>query len=214
MTPAEVERRRRARKGEGDRLRAQILDATADLLVSSGSAEDVSIRSVAEAVGVTPPSIYRHFADKTELIFEVCLVSFKGLADDIADAVVEGDPLATIKAQARAYIRYGVGHPEHYRLMFMTLQENTPEDLGDELFAPESAFAMFLETVEQVLDAGLVRPELVEVGPTKVGLHLWAMVHGLTSLRITKPGLPWGDLDEVMDEQLDVILRGLTAEDD
>jgi AcrR family transcriptional regulator len=32
----------------------------------------VSIRAVAEAVGVTPPSIYLHFADKNELIFAIC----------------------------------------------------------------------------------------------------------------------------------------------
>src|ERR671919_168101 len=74
MTPVPAiaaARRPRARKGKGAALRDEILDATERLLLKLGSAEAVSIRSVADAVGVTPPSIYRHFTDKTELIFEV-----------------------------------------------------------------------------------------------------------------------------------------------
>ena len=209
MTPAEVARRQRARKGEGDQLRAEILAATADLLLSTGSAEAVSIRAVADAVGVTPPSIYRHFPDKNHLIFEVCLSSFTGLSNAVEAAIVEGDVVATLEAQARAYVHFGAEHPEPYRLMFMTQQDTTPESLEAQLFAPGSAFALFLDTVEQALDAGLVRPELTALGATKVGLHLWSMVHGLTSLYITKPQLPWGDLDELIDQQLSVVIWGI-----
>ena len=88
MTPAEAARhqRARARKGEGDQLRAEILAATADLLLATGSEEAVSIRAVADAVGVTAPSIYRHFPDKNHLIFEVCLSSFNGLSDAVEAA--------------------------------------------------------------------------------------------------------------------------------
>lgn len=214
MTPAEVARRQRARarRGEGDQLRDEILAATADLLLETGSEEAVSIRAVADAVGVTPPSIYRHFPDKTHLIFEVCLSSFNGLADAVADAVVEGDVLATLVAQARAYVHFGVDHPEHYRLMFMTQQDTTPANLRAAIFAPGTAFALFLETVEHALAEGLVRPDLAKLGATKVGLHLWSMVHGLTSLYITKPALPWGDLDDVIDQMLDITVAGIGAE--
>ncbi len=69
--PASAGRRARSRKGEGRRLREEILDATEALLLETGAAEQVSIRAVADAVGVTPPSIYRHFPDKDTLIYEV-----------------------------------------------------------------------------------------------------------------------------------------------
>ena len=73
MTPSATRAGRRPRlpKGEGRQLRDEILVATERLLLETGSAQAVSIRAVADAVGVTPPSIYRHFADKTALIFEV-----------------------------------------------------------------------------------------------------------------------------------------------
>ena len=70
--PSASPRRARARRGEGPRLREEILAAATRLLAETGDEEAVSIRAVAEAVGVTPPSIYLHFADKTELIFAVC----------------------------------------------------------------------------------------------------------------------------------------------
>ena len=50
-------RRSRARRGEGARLREDILAAAEELLLSSGDAGSLSIRAIANAVGVTPPSI-------------------------------------------------------------------------------------------------------------------------------------------------------------
>ena len=64
--------RPRARKGQGDLLRTDILEAAERLLLETGSEDAVSIRAVADATGVTPPSIYRHFRDKQHLLFEVC----------------------------------------------------------------------------------------------------------------------------------------------
>ena len=70
-------RRRRAPRGSGDQLRDEILDATTDLLLETGHAKAVSIRSVAKRVGVTPPSIYLHFADKDALLDAVCARYFE-----------------------------------------------------------------------------------------------------------------------------------------
>jgi AcrR family transcriptional regulator len=211
VTPAEVARRQRARKGEGDLLRADILAAAQELLHATGSEDAVSIRAVADAVGVTPPSIYRHFPDKTHLLFEVCMCSWNGLADRVTEAVVEGDLEATLRAQAHAYVRFGLDNPEHYRIMFMTPVDMTPEAFRQTMFSPESAFALFLETVEGLRVSGMVRPEVADLGTVQMGLQLWAAVHGITSLLTTKPMLPWGDVDDVIDQQLDLLVNGLLS---
>src|SRR6266540_4850124 len=65
-------RRTRARRGEGEKLREQILEVAERLLVETVDEEAVTIRAVADAVGVTPPSVYLHFADKDELLFAIC----------------------------------------------------------------------------------------------------------------------------------------------
>ena len=48
-------------------VRFKICDATRTILSTEGI-EGLSMRRVAAAVGVTPTAIYRHFADKDELV--------------------------------------------------------------------------------------------------------------------------------------------------
>ena len=84
-----VSRRIRARSGEGERLREEILTATEQLLLELGDDGAVSVRAVAERVGCTAPSIYMHFDDKTDLLFEVCSRVFRALDEDIAAATSE-----------------------------------------------------------------------------------------------------------------------------
>ena len=50
--------RRRASRGSGEELHGEIIEATKRLLAESASADAVSIRAVADSVGVTPPSMW------------------------------------------------------------------------------------------------------------------------------------------------------------
>ncbi|MBV8385894.1 MAG: TetR/AcrR family transcriptional regulator, partial [Acidimicrobiia bacterium] len=111
--------RTRARKGEGELLHSEILDAAERLLIETGSEEAVSIRRIAEAVGVTPPSIYLHFADKDELLLAVCERQF-GELHRVMEAAVEGvdDPVEAVYRRGKAYVRFGLDHPEQYRILF------------------------------------------------------------------------------------------------
>ena len=108
--------RQRARRGEGDRLRGEILAAAEDLLVETADESAVSIRAIAERVGVTAPSIYRHFADKDTLILSV-VESVFGRLDAALEAAAAGaaDPFDEIMRKGRAYVDFGLAHPEHYR---------------------------------------------------------------------------------------------------
>jgi AcrR family transcriptional regulator len=143
MTPPATATGRRPRlpKGEGRQLRAEILAATEAMLLETGSVRAVSIRAVAEAVGVTPPSIYRHFADKNDLIFAVCARHFTALEDHIRRAC-EGidDPVDALVALGRAYIEFGVANPEPYRIMFMTRPDAAPEQYKGQVLAESAAF--------------------------------------------------------------------------
>ena len=105
-------RRTRAPRGEGDRLRDEILAATEKLLLKTGDESAVSIRAIADAVGVTPPSIYLHFADKDELIYSVCQLQFRKL-DEVVSETTAGvdDPLEQLRRRGQAYVRFGVGPP-------------------------------------------------------------------------------------------------------
>jgi AcrR family transcriptional regulator len=110
-------RRERARRGEGDRLREEILEAAEYLLARYGHDDAVSIRAVANRVGCTPPAIYIHFADKTELLFEVCARRFGAMQSEIDAAVAaHTDPFDRLVSGSKAYIRFGLENPERYSL--------------------------------------------------------------------------------------------------
>jgi AcrR family transcriptional regulator len=195
--------RRRARKGEGELLREEILLATERLLLETGSEDEVSIRAVAKATGVTAPSIYRHFEDKAHLLFEVCARQFT-LLDEAIEAAVAGidDPIRALQARGRAYVRFGVDHPEHYRIMFMGPAYAMPKQWADVLST--GSFAHLMEGIEAALAAG----DLAPTGDTfTTALHVWANIHGLTSLLVARPTLPWPDLDAFIDEHLELCMR-------
>ena len=212
MTPSGTTTGRRSRlpRGAGRQLRDEILAATEQLLLETGSAQAVSIRAVADRVGVTPPSIYRHFADKTALIFDVSARHFTAIEDYIRGRC-EGidDPIDRLVALGRAYIDFGIANPEPYRIMFMTRPDIVPTAYHGEVLAESAAFSLLLDCVQQAIDAGRLRPELDDA--FRVSIGLWARVHGLTSLYASKPDMPWPADPAFFDEYAETCLRGIVA---
>jgi len=193
VTPSAPKRtRRRASRGSGEQLRAEIVAATKDLLARSASLEAVSIRAVADAVGVTSPSIYLHFADKDALIEAVVADVFAELDAAMLAAADQVDtPMEQLCAFGLAYVQFALEHPEHYRIATMnqpsTGQQGEAGTL-DHVLA-DAAFSHMLGTVSACMEHGI----FAAGDPIPVALELWSAAHGIASLMIAKPFLPWGD---------------------
>lgn len=204
-----VTTRGRARKGEGDKLRERLLEAAEELLVQAGHPDNVSVRAIAKAAQCTPPSIYLHFADKDELLMEACERRFAEL-DRFAQDAAEGsdDPLESLRLRGRAYISFGLDHPQHYRLLMMTVHEKSLEELDWESSSGVKAFMNLVGAVKRCIDAGAL-PTEADAHDTALGL--WATMHGITSLLITYPNFEWGDRDRLIDRVLDIHIEGLLS---
>ncbi len=199
-------RRVRARRGQGERLRQEILAAATRLLVETGDEDAVSIRAIAGAVGVTTPSIYLHFADKTELLWAVCEEQFRQLDERLqAAGATTDDPLESLKRRGQAYVRFGLDNAEAYRIILMGRKADVPEGVGVEEVQRSAAFAHLVEAVQRCIDAGVVQP----LDATTVSLGLWALVHGITSLVISLPSFPWPDPDQLVDQLLTQHVGGI-----
>ena len=201
MTPRE-----RARKGEGERLRDEILEAAARLLIETGDENAVTIRAVAREVGVTPPAIYLHFADKETLIQEVCHSRFL-LLDEHVEKVVAGatDHWDDLRKRGETYIRFGLDNPEQYRLMFMTRPSTVrpPEQVME-----ASCLGHLIASVRRAQEAGVLRDDLTA---EMAAFNLWVAGHGLTSLLIAIPDFPWPPVEELIDSVLSTAAAGLKA---
>ena len=179
---------RRAR--QKDATREKILAAARDLFVREGF-EAVSMRRIAEAIEYTAAAIYTHFKDKTELLMALADADFGLLRESMRDADSIADPVERLRAGGRAYIRFALSHPHHYRLMFMTTWPHIqPAACGIEHGnADEDAFCCLHETVARCIGEGRFRPEYSD--PQKVTQLCWAAVHGVVSLFITHGEDPW-----------------------
>jgi AcrR family transcriptional regulator len=199
--------RTRYRRGEGARLREDILDAASRLFVEEGGAEGVTMRGVAAAAGVSPPAVYLHFADKDELIFAVCLGLFTRL-DEAMESAAAGidDPIEAMKARGRAYVRFGLEHPDHYRVLFMQAPQHQPHGYGPDEVKATAAFGHLLANVAKLLGDPRMRDD---IDAYELALDCWAHVHGLTSLLISKPDFGWPDPDAMLDGHFDRLLAGL-----
>ena len=206
-------RRSRARRGQGELLREDILNATERLLIEVGSEDAVSVRAIAKAIGCTPPALYMHFADKDELFIAVCERRFEEL-DRAMEAAAAGsdDPLTSLRLRGKAYVNFGLDHPEHYRLLMLTPHDRSIEDL-----APESpgmvAFQHLVEAVQRCIDGGDLSGEF---GAEPIALTMWAAVHGVTSLAITHAKFSEmaggrAGIDRLVDLMLDVEIEGLLS---
>jgi AcrR family transcriptional regulator len=190
MTAAQKPARRRAPRGSGEQLRAEIITAVKDLLVEGSSVEAISIRAVAQRVGVTAPSIYRHFADRNALLDAVVSDVFEDLDAAMAVAVADvASPLDRCARLGMAYIHWALEHREQYRIAVMEPCIEPPS--VDEIIR-DGAFTRLLTTVQECIDAGIFAGE-----PLPIALDLWSAAHGLASLVIAKPYLPWGDVSEM-----------------
>lgn len=183
-------RRKRASRGSGELLREEIIRATKDLLAKSANSDAVSIRAVADAVGVTPPSIYLHFADKDALIEAVCTDVFAELdVAMVAAGEKEDKPIRKLCAYGLAYVQFAIEHPEHYRLA--TMERHAGEQAMsslDEVLA-DASFAHFMAVVSDCMETGI----FAKGDPVPISIELWSAAHGVASLMVAKPFLPWGD---------------------
>jgi AcrR family transcriptional regulator len=198
------EPRRRARRGDGDLLRQKILRAAERLLLQAGDQSAVSIRSIAKAVGCTPPAIYMHWGDKDQLFWEVSSSRFREFDDWIETAGSESDDaLESLRLRGKAYVRFGLQHSEIYRLLMMTRSEGRL----DEHDPGRSCFKHLVEAMQRCVDSGA----FTEVDARVATLALWSSLHGLTSLLITFPNFDWGEVEGLVDVALDVQIEGLLA---
>jgi AcrR family transcriptional regulator len=200
--------RRRSPRGQGEQLRASILQSAAALLAETGREEEVSIRAVAERVGVTPPSIYLHFADKDALLDAVCIEAFTDFDETMrAAAAGEDDALDALRALGRAYVDFARSRPEHYRLMFMRRPGAGVEEPTEAEITAVAGLSSVIDTVRLAQERGV----LADDDPVRLALTLWAGVHGVATLLIAKPHFPWGDTDDLVERVLEMCLHGVAA---
>jgi len=161
-------------------LRRALIDAALTMVIEEG-AWNFTLREVARRAGVSHAAPYNHFEDKSALLAEVAALGFQSLTRAM-EAAAHGQSRSARQAFAgigAAYVRFGVEHPAHYRLMFgaeLADKERYPA-LQE---ASDAAFGVLTGVLERGQTSGQVRRDPV----LDQALAAWSLVHGLTTLLI------------------------------
>ena len=109
----------RKRRGEGHTRREEILQAAKELFLEEGY-DATTIRRIADRVGISAPALYLYFRDKEALMLALCDQTFAHLIAAIGEIEkTVQDPLERIRRFGEAYARFGLSHPDEYRLVFL-----------------------------------------------------------------------------------------------
>ncbi|MFH8533924.1 TetR/AcrR family transcriptional regulator [Streptomyces tendae] len=192
--------RRRNPRGQGETLRAELVEATARLLATLDRPETLTLRQVAREVGVAPASIYGHFSDLGALIQHVLRLRYEELAQLMNEAAAPAaEPLDDLVARCAAYTHWGVDHPGEYGTL---IGGRLPPEL-----VPLTAHGAGEELLGSVIAslAGVRQRRGEPADPERsrqAGLLLWTALHGLVALYNDHGNLPWPPLDDLITNTL------------
>jgi AcrR family transcriptional regulator len=184
--------RQRNPRGQGDKLRDDIIEAASRLLADPAS-PPLTLRAVAREVGVAATSVYLHFADIQSLVLAVAdrrfgeLVQMQNRAMDGETGLAATTPRERVLAGCMAYCEFGLENPGHYQVMFVSRSAALATIPVDQM-PGYKVFQQLINSVADVLgpdssDAALVTATLI-----------WQQLHGIVSLRISRPRFPWPPL--------------------
>src|SRR6202163_915038 len=126
--------RSRNARGEGEKLRGEIIDAAFRVLSALGPDDPFSLRSVAKTAKIAAPSVYIHFADRNVLLLAVLeklfaeQVAIRPAAETDA-AKAGGGAWERLLDRSVASVRFGLEHPGHHKVLFegrVVLRLNDP----------------------------------------------------------------------------------------
>lgn len=195
-------RRRPNVRGQGDRLRDEIVTAAVRMLDELADDEALSLRAVARAVHIAATSVYLHFPDRDALVLAAMRRCHEDLvrAGDEASAAEKG-PGARLRARILAGARWAEEHPGLYKVLH---ESTVHRRLG--MPFKEVMVQRTVDDVRACMDAGVAPAD----DPTTVAIDLRTAVNGMLSQRINEPDLPWPPAEEQLDRFLTKLV-GLPA---
>ena len=162
-------------------LREDLIESALILLEETGL-PDFSMRSLAGRVDYSVTAVYRCFESRADLMRALQIDLFSQLGHTLIKEVNPGQSTrAQIRTLGRDFLVWAVSHPAQYHFMFHTTE---PDVLLDE---PEQSLArMPLEYLKTLLETGNARGDLSVGDPASLATMLFATLHGLVSLHLSR----------------------------
>jgi AcrR family transcriptional regulator len=180
--------------------RDDIVDVSRAIIEDEG-VELLTIRRIAETIHRTQPAVYQHFAGKDAILEAVVTDGFRALAERLTRAARSGK--ASLAAIANAYVRFGIERPRLYDVMFVGAPAIT---FAAGAATPAPAHTAFTTLAAAVAEHGVPAAQIETV--TEI---VWASLHGLVALSITRRLRPGRALQLARLERLERLIAAIVA---
>jgi AcrR family transcriptional regulator len=154
--------------------------AAAEKLLDHEGAEAVTMRRVARLVGITPMALYRHFADRNDLLNALADAGFATLAARVEKADRPGGPEQRLLRNLDVFLDFGLKKPRLFELMFLKRREGARQFPGDfrEGRSPTAKFSA--AALEEGMKQGVFRRDDV----WEITFETGALLQGLIMLYV------------------------------
>ncbi len=208
----------RKKRGEGHTRREEILLAAKELFLEQGY-EATTIRRIADRVGVSAPALYLYFQDKEAMMLALCDQTFAHLIESITDIEKTfSDPLEKVRRFGDAYARFGLEHPDEYKLVFVS--NNIPEAIRkvghrmpvDDPNRPGVGGALVFSRLVAMLSQVEASGVKLNYPPDTCAELCWMGIHGVVVAMIMKPEFPWSNREILIRGMQDIVIKGILRE--
>ena len=182
-------------------FREHLCAAACQLFAQRGT-DGVTMRALAEIMGISPMKPYHYFRDKEEILAAAMERAFNRFVAALEEAdKIEGSARERAVAKRQAYVRFALAEPDCYRIMF-----ELPHPDLDKYPGLQAAMDRSRATMRRSLDA-LVAEGVIDGDPKMLGYVFWCAMHGAVSVYLA------GKLDsrQQLDAILDIAMTGLAA---
>lgn len=190
-----------------DKRRQDILDVASRLFSELGY-ENVTLRAIAEELGYAHGTLYRYFPDKSHLLAEICSGTFDLLVAEF-DAIAVASPNAVERLfeTSRGFVRFGLKHPQHFRIVFFGPEDRNGIRAGD--YINDIGRPLF-ERLVRIFGESLGSSGLSVADPLLAAHTWWSSIFGLTMVLVVQGKLPHFSASErVVEQFITVMWAGL-----
>jgi len=136
------------------------------------------MRRVAEAVGITPMAVYRHYADRAGLLNALANEGFAELARRLATRRFSVDIERRLTKMANIYLEHALENPRLFELMFLKPREGARRYPRDFKLGDSPTANLLAEVIREGVDSGYLRKD----DTWEIVFEIGALSHGLILL--------------------------------
>ncbi len=160
----------------------RILKVGLELYLREG-VDGLSMRRIARRLGVVVSSLYKHYANKEELVWAMIAEGYDRFTEYLIQALDAPTPAEQLQRLTAQYLAFALEQPKYYEVIFLNphhyfQSDNIPDAAREK---SRAAFSILERIVKTCMDTRFLKSGDAQA----VAYTLWTHAHGAVALRLT-----------------------------